>query len=1266
MAEELQQLREQLEQLRLENERLKQQPQVGGLASVVSSSAPEGNVQRREQAIYVPRERKCSKFSGKVSSGSPSLEDWIEEVESCIRGRHMSELDKAMFVYDHLEGEARTEIKFRPGDVKGNVTEIFTVLRELYSSSVSYVILQQQFFDRKQKEGESLQEFSHALMGLMDKVRKANSNVVSDYQVVLRDQFCENVQDHTLRRELKRLVRQDSSLNLLDLRKEAMRWVEEGQPQRNRSSKVAPYSFETQVVPTCEENRVVRVQGKTPVRVAAGTMTMIPVTCPQVSGAVVEFLLEPPRSEENTLPEGLLLSPSLVYAERGLVYAPIINVGSTEIWVAPRCIIGTVQVVKVLSAPGPRLQVCPENVYSAQVFVHQAEYLPSGNIDLPSLEGLSEQEVEQVKQLLNRYQVIFSTTEGDIGCTALIKHEIPLVDDKPVRQPYRRIPPSQYESKRDGTIRMCVDYRQLNSKTRKDAYPLPRIEESLDALTGARWFSTLDLASGYNQVEVAEEHLIRLEEVFKRLQQEGLKIKLSKCNFFQKQVKYLGHLVSEQGVATDPDKVAAVKEWSRPVHLAELRLFLGFSSYYRRFIEGFAKLAKPLHELVTRLGGSARKGKTPRLPLASVWNAECENSFQTLKTKLVTAPVLAYADFSKPFVVEIDASHQGLGAILSQEQGGKRRSIAYASRGLRRTERNMENYSSMKLECLALKWAVCDKFREYLLGNHFVVYTDNNPLCHLQTSKLGALEQRWLSQLASFNFVIKYRPGRVNQNADALSRQAMNNVLPGIEVPQVLQQQLRERSPEQVVSTSEVAALPGCLHQDLSYLQKVDPIIGPIVKAWGAGSVLGPSELSGMDRAVKELARQWDRLREKDGCLYRLSYTPDGHREIYQLLLPQKLQREVFSSLHDNHGHQGKDRTAELVKRRCYWPGMMRDVEKWCRECQWCILAKAVQPKVRSFMGTLQASRPHEILAIDFTLLEPASDGRENVLVLTDVFSKFTQAIPTRDQRASTVAEVLVRHWFHLFGVPCRLHSDQGRNFESNLIGQLCKVYGVHKSRTTAYHPQGNGQCERFNRTLHDLLRTLPQDKKKRWPQHLPQLVYAYNTTVHHSTGMSPYFLMFGCEPKLPVDFLLNNQEEISETPEQWIVEHQGRLQAAYGEVQERLREKVARRNRSYKGRINDYGFREGELVYLKNHHRGRHKIQDVYDSCLYKVVREPGEQGAVYSVAPVYPLVMSQFDSTVNLVVAVMCSDEQVQDTNLQIHTVDEVLLNGNQTHLQ
>lgn len=1054
----------------------------------------------------------------------------------------------------------------------------------------------------------------------------------------------------------------------------------------------------------------VRTQGKVPICVAAGTLTMVPVTCPQVSGAVVEFLLEPLGPEENALPEGLLLSPSVVYAEGGLVFAPIVNVGSVDVWVAPRHTIGTVQVVKVVKTQGPNLIISPENVYTAHVHLQVAEQALVDEVKWPSFEGLAEQEVEQASHLLNKYRSLFSVSEGDIGCSSLITHEIPVVDDRPVRQPYRRIPPSQYESvrahiqqlldskviressspysspivlvqKKDGTIRMCVDYRQLNAKTRKDAYPLPRIEESLDALTGAMWFSTLDLASGYNQVQVAEadkaktafctpfglfefnrmpfglcnapatfqrlmermfgdrrfqslllylddiivfsstiqEHLVRLEEVFVRLQQEGLKIKLNKCSFFQKQVRYLGHVVSEQGVATDPGKVAAVNDWGRPEHLADLLSFLGFASYYRRFIEGFAKLARPLHALVTKLSGNRRKGKTPRLPLCSLWDSECEESFQTLKTKLVTAPVLAYADFKKPFVLEIDASHQGLGAVLSQEQGGKLRPIAYASRGLRKTERNMENYSSMKLECLALKWAVCEKFREYLLGNEFVVYTDNNPLCHLQTSKLGALEQRWLSMLASFNFVIKYRPGRVNRNADALSRQNMEDVFPGIEVPLALREQVGIHPLEQaVVRVNEIAALPGRSQSDLRSLQQADPVIGPVMKAWDGGTPLQASELVEMGRAVKELSRQWDRLRVKDGCLYRLIHSSDGHQEIYQLLLPQNLQKEVFTSLHDGHGHQGVDRTAELVKRRCYWPGMMKDVEQWCRECQRCVLAKAVQPKVRSFMGTLQASQPHDILAVDFTMLDLASDGRENVLVLTDVFSKFTQAIPTRDQRASTVAQVLVRNWFQLFGVPRRLHSDQGRNFESNLISQLCKLYGIQKSRTTPYHPQGNGQCERFNRTLHDLLRTLPPEKKKQWPQHLPQLVYAYNTTVHHSTGVSPYFLMFGSEPRLPVDFLLNNQLEMTvEAPERWIVEHQDRLQVAYGEVQKRLSDRVARRNQRHKSRINDKGFREGELVYLRNHQRGRNKIQDMYDSCLYKVVRAPGEQSAVYSVAP-------------------------------------------------
>lgn len=310
-----------------------------------------------------------------------------------------------------------------------------------------------------------------------------------------------------------------------------------------------------------------------------------------------------------------------------------------------------------------------------------------------------------------------------------------------------------------GVCGLCVDYRLLNSKTRKDAFPLPRIEESLDTLSGARWFSTIDLASGYNQVPVnkpdrpktafctpfglfefnrmpfglcnapstfqrlmqrmfgdqqgqslllyldeiivfsssVDQHLQRLEMVLGRLQREGLKAKLEKCAFFQQQVAYLGHIISSEGVSTDPKKVEDVANWQRPSNISELPSFLGFASYCRRFVEGFAKLAKPLHQLVADLAGTKSKRGSGRA-LEAAWTPQCKEGFRALKSKLVSAPVLAYADFSLPFIVEIDASHDRLGAVLSQRTDRGVRPVAYASRGLRPTERNMSNYSSMKLE----------------------------------------------------------------------------------------------------------------------------------------------------------------------------------------------------------------------------------------------------------------------------------------------------------------------------------------------------------------------------------------------------------------------------------------------------------------------------------------------------------------------------------------------------------------------------------------
>ena len=296
----------------------------------------------------------------------------------------------------------------------------------------------------------------------------------------------------------------------------------------------------------------------------------------------------------------------------------------------------------------------------------------------------------------------------------------------------------------------------------------------------------------------------------------------------------------------------------------------------------------------------------------------------------------------------------------------------------------------------------------------------------------------------------------------------------------------------------------------------------------------------------------------------------------------------------------------------------MAEIEEWCNACDRCTLAKMPTPRIRTSMSSFLATKPLEILAIDFTVLEPASDGRENMLVMTDVFSKFTVAIPTKDQKATTTAKALVHEWFLRYGVPSRIHSDQGRNFESEIIAGLCKTYGTRKSRTTPYRPQGNGQCERFNRTLHNLLRTLSPEKKRHWPKYLPEVLYAYNATSHSSTGVSPFYLMFGRDARLPIDVLLGVAEEEEQTRVDWVKEHQTRLTDAYKKARHRLEQKANSRKDFYNRKAKSAPLQVGDRVYLRNRKvKGRNKIQDAWDPVIYKVIDQPNPHGDVYTVEP-------------------------------------------------
>ena len=525
----------------------------------------------------------------------------------------------------------------------------------------------------------------------------------------------------------------------------------------------------------------------------------------------------------------------------------------------------------------------------------------------------------------------------------------------------------------------------------------------------------------------------------------------------------------------------------------------------------------------------------------------------------------------------------------------------------------------MKLELLALKWAIVDKFREYLIGSKFVVRTDNNPLTYLMTkSKLQAIEQRWASALAGFDFKIEYKPGRHNQGADALSLQAecIENISSST-VPLELQARVWEEIPdhrEARCNAIDATNLPKMSSAAVQLLQKKDATVQRVIELFLQGSK--PKSTKMEDKKVQLLIKQWPRLVMKDGVLYRNVQDPDlGHCR--QLVLPAALHSEVLEGCHNQNAHQGVERTLRMLRSRCYWPGLDKDVRTHIANCERCLVAKEV--KTKTPLGTIVATRPLEVVAIDFTLLQKSSDNKENVLIMTDVFTKYTIAIPTRDQKANTVARVLVNEWFNRFGAPMRLHSDQGRDFESQVVKKLCSLYGVRKSRTTGYRPQANGQCERYNRTLHNLLRTLPPEKKKRWPEYLKEVIFAYNCTPHSNTGFSPFYLLYGRDAKLPVDVLFP-KEEINENEEDlpsWVAMHQRRLQDAFVIVQNKLAQAAEARKQYADRNAKEAPLYIGQRVYLRLRGiQGRNKIQDAYRSNTYKVTKKMTDKD-VYLVEP-------------------------------------------------
>ena len=775
---------------------------------------------------------------------------------------------------------------------------------------------------------------------------------------------------------------------------------------------------------------------------------------------------------------------------------------------------------------------------------------------------INEEQQERIRTLLKEYQDLFATNPKNPGQTIITKHNIDVQGITPIKQKMYRTNPIEDEvinrevnqmlengiirkskspwaspvvliPKPDGSIRFCIDYRKLNAKTKKDVYPLPNITDTIESVRGKKYFTSIDLAAGYWQVEVEEddkektafickqglfefnimpfglsnapstfqrmmdevirecdvemirdyiddilvasetfeEHIEDLRKLFEVLRKKHLKMKLSKCGFCENSIIYLGHKISKDGIEMNNVKVEAIQRLTPPKDIPTLRSFLGMTSYYRRFIKDYAKIADPLTQLL-------RKGNVYR------WNDRCQESFDMLKKKLMEAPILRYPDWKKDFKLETDASDVGLGAILSQkDERDQDVVIAYASRSLSGAERK---YATTEKECLAIVWAI-GHFRHYLFGRRFHIVTDHAALTWLMTAvhKNNRLS-RWSLKLQGYDFEISHRKGKLHTNVDTLSRMDM------------------------------VAVTREC--EELKSAQRRDDELGKLIRYLEKKELPEEEEIKGKVIAEATQYSLIDGILMSEFATFRMIRRQKVEPRI---VIPSEWKDRMLKEHHDDilAGHLGVKRTYGKLALKYYWKGMYEDVRKWVLSCDKCAQRKGSLQSKLGLTNTIIVGRPFEIVAMDVMgPLKTTWNGNKYILVFADYFTKWVEIKALKKIDGEIVARTFVQDIICRHGAPKRILSDRGDEFLNQVMDQVVKLLSIRRSTTSAYHPQTNGQVERFNRTLEDMLAIFVDKHQKNWDELLPYLTFAYRTTPHEMTGETPFYLMHGRDPNLPDD----------------------------------------------------------------------------------------------------------------------------------------------------
>lgn len=833
-------------------------------------------------------------------------------------------------------------------------------------------------------------------------------------------------------------------------------------------------------------------------------------------------------------------------------------------------------------------------------------------LDISDGNVLTADENVLLEKLLDRN---FNLMGDQLGCTDKAEHVI-VTKSRPIKQRYYRVSPvmqklidkeldemlklkviepskSPWSSpivmvkKKDGSFRLCVDFRKINSVCERDSYPLPQVSDTLDKLRDAQYLSSMDIKSAYWQVPVAESsrpftaftvpnrglfqfrrlpfglhnapatwqrlidnvlgadlephvfvylddivivtpdfetHLKVLEEVFRRLREANLTVSREKCQFCKPQMKYLGYVVDRNGLHVDSDKVRAMLEVKAPRNVTEVRRIVGTFSWYRRFIKDFSSVIAPITALLRK----ARKFE---------WTQGCESAFRKIKECLVQAPVLSCPDYSLPFVVQCDSSGYGIGAVLVQPQpDGTERVISFLSRSLTRQE---QNYSTTERECLAVLWSV-NKLRPYLDLVPFSVITDHYSLVWLQniSQPTGRLA-RWQVQLQQYDFKLIHRKGKEHIVPDMLSR-----------------------------------AVP-----------KLDPIdisIPSVKDKW----------YSKMGEKVRSKPLKFSGWRENNGRLWKFVKCeyPELRPEVdnWKEVVPKENRRRIIAESHEppTAGHMGIYKTFSRVAERFYWPKMRNDISRYIKQCRICIQHKVeVGPPKAKMITHTKPKRPWEVISTDLLGPLPRSmHGHTFLLVVTDYHSKFSLLCPLRKATSEAVSRFVEKEVFLLFGVPSTILCDNGPQYRGKAFRKLAEKYRVRLKFNANYHPRAN-PTERVNRTLKTMLSIYVSDNHREWDVDIDRIACALRTATHETTKLSPYFVNFGRRMILDGnEHKRKNVPEVDEEVESDIGCRGELMSEVFADVKRRLEAAGKKSVERYNLRCRQVEYLPNQMVYRKNY----------------------------------------------------------------------------------